>query len=303
MEFDARVTTAAGVTFVAIRLQNPHPVAQRVRLVNRLDGPVLPPRTEGVPEAGWDEAGVTTVVPAEDTSTLGHACPAPPADPPVTLAEQERWDDSTGPDRLRLASRTLGVGHAGPAAGDASDPASGTGPEDRSGRTLPPALGDPTDPTALVRRLGRSAPPRDAVPPPDRGASEGDTGDGEGDGDVGDDGDTDGDGPGTGEDARPGDGETDEPDAGDGRPSVPPAVARWLAGIERRVRAADRLGLETSVAEATDVVAPLDGPPGDLPERLADDARALGRVAATCDRLADRADDAAVPTDSLRRLS
>jgi hypothetical protein len=309
MDLDARVTTAAGVTFVAVRLRNPHPVAQRVRLANRLDGPVLPPRTEGVPEAGWDETGVTAVVPADGTRALGYACPAPPTESPVVLAERERWDGPDPPDRPRMATRTLG---------DGVDPTS-----DRADETAPPAasadptapadqtaLADPTDPAALVRRLGRSAPPRDAVPPPDRGATrvESDGAAVEADATaVGDDVETSEDATTTGSAAVT---EGDDPvptgetvDASDSRPPVPPAVARWLAGVERRIRAADRLGPETSVAEATDRLAPLDVPPGELPDRLAADARTLERVATTCRRLADRADGATMPTDGLRRLS
>ncbi|MFD1567582.1 hypothetical protein [Halolamina litorea] len=85
MDLDWTQTATAGVTLVTVQLRNERASDRRVRLANRLDGPVLPPRRHGVPEAGWEREEVTTVVPAGGTTALGYACPAPAATPPVSL--------------------------------------------------------------------------------------------------------------------------------------------------------------------------------------------------------------------------
>jgi hypothetical protein len=87
MELDWTTEQAGDVTLVRVHLRNERPTDRRVRLRNRLDGPVLPPRRQREPEAGWDRDGVTAVVPAGSATALGYACPAPPAEPPVTAAD------------------------------------------------------------------------------------------------------------------------------------------------------------------------------------------------------------------------
>ena len=97
---------ADGVTLVTARLDG-GPVPQRVRLANRLDGPVWPPRREGVPEEGWNGDGFETVVPTDGTVVLGYASPAPPVDAPLAFDErevhsEERTDGSVSPaDAIR----------------------------------------------------------------------------------------------------------------------------------------------------------------------------------------------------------
>jgi hypothetical protein len=73
-----------GTTLVELVLVNDGP-ARRVRVDNELDGPVHPPRTDGVPAEGWDEDGFEGTVDAGDRLALGYAMPAPPADPPVSV--------------------------------------------------------------------------------------------------------------------------------------------------------------------------------------------------------------------------
>lgn len=85
MELDWTTETVGGVTLVRVRLDNERAVDRRVRLRNRLDGPVLPPRRQREPEAGWDRAGVSAVVPAGSTVARGYACPASSEEPPVEL--------------------------------------------------------------------------------------------------------------------------------------------------------------------------------------------------------------------------
>lgn len=77
---------ADGVTFVEVRILADEP--HRVRLESRLDGSVWPPHSGGAAAPGWDENGVTRVVPAGETG-LGFAAPAPPTDPAVELTAAE----------------------------------------------------------------------------------------------------------------------------------------------------------------------------------------------------------------------
>ncbi|QLG29512.1 hypothetical protein HUG10_13760 [Halorarum halophilum] len=118
----------AGVALVTIHVRNPTPVARRVRVANRLAGPVLPPRRNGVPEAGWDDDGVTAIVDAGDSAALGYACPLggrEAVDPPAELAEvgdpDERRDDAVararrdlGPFRPPRDAVPLGTATDGP---------------------------------------------------------------------------------------------------------------------------------------------------------------------------------------------
>ncbi|MFW5938982.1 MAG: hypothetical protein ACOCQU_00865 [Halolamina sp.] len=87
MDLDWTQASAGPVTLVRARLRNERATDRRVRLRNCLDGPVLSPRHNGIPEPGWDPAGVTTVVPAGGTVALGYASPAEQVDPPLAIAE------------------------------------------------------------------------------------------------------------------------------------------------------------------------------------------------------------------------
>lgn len=77
---------ADGVTFVEARVSATAP--HRIRLESRLDGPIWPPRSGGWRDSGWDEHGLTRVIPAGETG-FGFATPAPPADPAVELTRAE----------------------------------------------------------------------------------------------------------------------------------------------------------------------------------------------------------------------
>lgn len=80
-------THVDGVTFVEMLLEAAAP--HRVRVENRLEGPVFPPRADGCPEAGWTEGGVDLTVDA-GTTPLGFATPAPPEDPAAEVVAAER---------------------------------------------------------------------------------------------------------------------------------------------------------------------------------------------------------------------
>ncbi|RLM96583.1 hypothetical protein [Haloarcula sp. Atlit-7R] len=79
----------------------------RITVQNRLDGPLWPPRTQGVPEAGWSEGGFEGVV-RPGTHALGYATPAPPAAKPAELVRAEPAPETTIADeRLDSAAAVL----------------------------------------------------------------------------------------------------------------------------------------------------------------------------------------------------
>lgn len=135
-----------GVTLVSLVVAADRPC--RVRVENRLDGPVWPPRRRGQPAAGWDGDAFEGTVPAEGRLTVGYATPARPADPPAAVVS------------------------TAPAAGsDRAEDSPSSGPA--------PAV-EPT-PAGVVRDLGDPLVPRDGVPlaepdcadPPETGGERG----------------------------------------------------------------------------------------------------------------------------------
>ena len=79
-------------SLVRCRVRNDGAVPRRVRIESRLGTPVLPPRRGGLPESGWDEAGVTLRLDPGERRALGFAARAPPTDPPVEIADVEAVD-------------------------------------------------------------------------------------------------------------------------------------------------------------------------------------------------------------------
>ncbi len=281
MQTDWTLTERDGVCLVEVVVDNPAPVDRRVSVSNRLDGPVMPPRREGVPERGWDDDGFEGTVPAEGRLALGYACPAPAARPPVAVETSGRVDGDAD------------------AGGDAGTDADADPPADAT-------------PEAVVRRLGTHAPPADAVPVPS--PSDGEARDASRE--VPDAfGGNDPSGEVLASDAPTGDAR-DPPDAPRSPPdsrlpsdefdsdAVPDDVAAWFAAVGARVDRADRLD-GASVAAATAAVREAGGleAAAALPNRLSADAAALRAVARRADRLADRAEAAEVPVDALRRLA
>ncbi|MBX0322445.1 hypothetical protein EGH21_05310 [Halomicroarcula sp. F13] len=82
------------VTLVTLRLRDLD-APTRVTVRNCLDGPVWPPRREGLPVTGWTEAGFEGVVGPGDHA-LGYATPASPADPPAVLDDVTPAPDADG---------------------------------------------------------------------------------------------------------------------------------------------------------------------------------------------------------------
>jgi len=91
--FDCEWTRADGVTLVTARLRGVEEPT-RVTVRNALDGPVWPPRREGVPVAGWDDTGFSAVLDPGDHA-LGYASPAEPSDPPARLVDTTPMPEGT----------------------------------------------------------------------------------------------------------------------------------------------------------------------------------------------------------------
>ncbi|MBV0925573.1 hypothetical protein KTS45_15305 [Halomicroarcula limicola] len=116
VSFDCATTRRDGVTLVTARLwEIDEPT--RVRVRNRLDGPVWPPRRQGMPEAGWTDSGFEAVV-GPGSHALGYATPAPPADPAAELR-----DATPAPDAVPVDDRTETAADVVRELGDPSPPA------------------------------------------------------------------------------------------------------------------------------------------------------------------------------------
>jgi len=136
---DVTTTATAGGMLVAITLCNDTAVDIRVRVENELDGPVLPPRREGVPASGWDAEGFAGTVPANGRLAIGYACPTADGDAvggtPSDRGPNAYPDPGVDPITLEFL-----------------------GPADEDDASEPDHVAD------AVRSLGRAPPPADAVP-------------------------------------------------------------------------------------------------------------------------------------------
>ncbi|WP_418280575.1 hypothetical protein [Halorubrum sp. DTA98] len=278
MELSWSVDGEDGVTLVRCRLHNDAAVTRRVRLRSRLDGPVLPPRTRGIPEPGWDADGATIRLDPGERRALGFASPAPEVDPPVEIDVVDATtagDDGREPDAA-TAVRELGsyrpprdaiVEHSDdqdrrkPTADDTDDDSPGRETHSRSASELerPPDSGEESTRTSADRRSN------DLSDEDDRNDERGDTA-------VG--------------------------------PTSPDRIDDWLDAVERRIERGERL-VDADVSTATEVVATAGGVKAiaDLDGRLDDDAERLRRLGDRASELAARAERADVPTAALRRLS
>ena len=291
MQLDCRCDARDGVTLVELVVENETAVARRVRVGNRLDGTVWPPRCEGVPEAGWDDGGFEGVVAPRERLVVGYASPARPRDPPAEIVWTERAardpDASSGrvPDSERDADAR---------------------PEMDA---VPISVGPvAATPESVVRSLGDPRPPADAVPPATFEARSDSTeerdrpdADDENDGETGRD--------------EP---NQSDPDAGDDSTEVPAAAGTsvegahpepaeaWLSAAEGRIERAESLAAATTLDEAAAELEALGGLAAaeDLLAVVGDDRERLLAVAERAAELGDRAAAAeAVPLDAYRRLS
>lgn len=103
---DWHTTSADGVTFVELLVESE--TTETVRVENCLDGPVWPPRRQGVPATGWSDDGFEGTVGPTNRLVVGYASPADPADPPARLVHTEsEADDSSYPTPASVV-RALG---------------------------------------------------------------------------------------------------------------------------------------------------------------------------------------------------
>ncbi|WP_311170423.1 hypothetical protein [Halobellus ordinarius] len=272
-------TAVGGVTLVRVELHSDVSVALAVRITNELDGPVLPPRREGVPAAGWDGDGFYGAIPAEGHLGVGYACPTPndaqrdgdtSENPAAVSVELLGPADSEECDSDRIAAAVRSLGRAGPPA-DAVPTTAGDG-RGRGAELETAAEG-------IVEEVERSGSESDALQTADDASNANhDT--------IRND-----------VPRRPGDSD------GDDDPDLPPAIDRWLAEVETRVEHAEGL----TDASASEAAATLEAGGGldalaDLPESLAWDLDALRALAERIDDLEARA-TAADPEPVLSALS
>lgn len=133
--------TVETVVLVELVVENPTTIPVRVRVGNRLDGEIRPPRRNGVPEAGWDEGGFEGVVGTGERRALGYAVAADSnvESPPAEIVWSER-----APKTETSAS---GGRENGSSDGELDIESTAAG---------------------VVRALGDSRPPADVVPTPYR---------------------------------------------------------------------------------------------------------------------------------------
>lgn len=305
MELDWTAETVGGVTLVSLRLQSDRTVDRRVRLRNRLDGPVLPPRRQREPESGWDREGFTTIVPAGGAVAGGYACPAPADEPPVMVAEVGRPDctaDGSGTvDDEPVADVIRRLGDARPPRAVVGDESA---PTDADGEDI--VVADEPAPSGTDRAAERTSRVEEGVGEETRDendsaaetvtiefapseASDGDDPSSEGD-DPGSDG------------AQP-DCRHDRPHSVP-RTELPAGLQTALAPYRGRVETVEALGL-ASVTEATALLEAKGGidEVERVGHRLDADAAALRALAVEATALAARAEAATAPVDALRRLS
>lgn len=271
------VSRVDDTTLVTVRVTNACSHARVVHIGNRLDGPVLPPRRNGVAEACWDADGCARSVPAASTIAVGYACRAPPREPPVTVSDRTGEEPTETP--VEHALRSLGD-HAPPRAAVTPDAPPSTAPEsggsDDSGGSGDSADAAPTDiPDSPLDD------PNSSMRAPDPDADRTATG-------------ADGRDAGRDQSPSPADAPTRTPSCRCDS-TVPRTVGSWFDAVEARLDTVDRLG--EPVETATPLLAALGGHRGveTLAETLAADVRALRAVADRAETLADRVDACTVP--------
>lgn len=179
MNLEWRTTSVGDVTLVAAVLENETALDRRVRVTNCLDGPVLPPRRDGVPEVGWDRRGATVDVTAASSRAVGYACPVSDgggdADPPLVV-ESVDAPDSTGVESNPSRAATRRTGDPRPprsvVASDDERTAETAGDESNSPSPSTAADGDDGDDSGAVplsapsgQQTKSASGPADTLPP------------------------------------------------------------------------------------------------------------------------------------------
>jgi hypothetical protein len=130
-----------GLTLVECTVHNDTTDRCRVRVENRLDGPVREPPAEALGPA-WDGGAATCTLAAGERVALGYASHAPPREPPVELTHEvlERGAGTTAsaPDPPTVPAPTP-PDHEGTDP-EVAVPAGGSLCPDGAGVALPPAV-------------------------------------------------------------------------------------------------------------------------------------------------------------------
>lgn len=333
---DWHVSGERGVTLV--RLLVTSDATERIRVRNRLDGPVWPPRRQGVPAEGWTAKGFEGVVDADERLVLGYASPAEPSEPPASVTVVGPEGEGECAVTPRDVVRALG---------DPSPPRDAVSSRERTVRSSPePAPKTGLDAWEWGRTHDREHPERQVAT---AGRSGGDAHPGsKGRESLTSDGDSTVDTQKreplecTQEPASEGQTQEREPlertqeraseertqerasvkntrdrepatasktqqnhgsDWAGERPRA--AVEEWLAEVTDRLDAAERLADATSVPEAREAVAAV-GDPGDIAElrrQLDEDRDTLRRVVDRSETLASRVETLDLPVETLQRLA
>ena len=274
----------SGVSLVRCRVHNESAVPRRVRIESQLDGPVLPPRRAGIPETGWDEAGVTFRLEPDERRALGFAALAEPVEPPVEVVRSSVVDA----DGAHAKSGSEAIG-------------SESERHDQTAESVEDA----------IRTLAEHRPPRGAV------AAETAT-DATGTEETGTDATgTDATGTEETEESEPEEkrgcdnsGGTDsrshDPRAVDSNhdPSRDDPIDEWFTAVSHRIERAERM-TDADLSTATDIVESAGGVSEvtALDERVTADSERLREISERASALATRAEAVDTPVEALERLS
>lgn len=114
IELEATARRSGDVTVVRVTLANSRSTPQTVRLESRLNGPVWPPRRDGVVDPRWEGDVWEATVRPRRCRGIGFASPAAPVDPPVELLACERSDpEETSPSPSEIVGSLDGWSPAG----------------------------------------------------------------------------------------------------------------------------------------------------------------------------------------------
>ena len=259
----------SGVSLVRCRVHNDSAVPRRVRIESRLDGPVLPPRRAGIPETGWDEAGVTFGLEPDERRALGFAALAEPVEPPVEVVRSSVIN--TDREQAKNGSGAIG-----------SEPEI----HNRNAASVEDA----------IRNLAEHRPPRVAVAVETATDATGteEIEQNENEGRRGYD------------DSERVDSRFHEPrdDDIDHEPSLDDAIDEWFTAVSHRIERAERMA-DADLSTATEIVE-LAGGVSEvtaLDEHVTADSERLREISERASALATRAEAIDMPVEALERLS
>ncbi|MWG34597.1 DUF7857 domain-containing protein [Halomarina oriensis] len=255
-------------TLIEVTLTSDRP--RRVRVEPTGDPTLHPPRTGGIPDAGWDDTGFSGVV--DGRLGLGFAVTDPTDSPPVTVDWRGPPDDDPTfeghPDVPRVEATTDGVLRT------LSDPR-----PPRAALPTTATSGEATSATDREHGTGEEA-ERDASdrPTPERPSAA-----------------TDGASP----IRETSDGATKDEPSDD-----TPSTGVDLAAVERRLELAERLAAAETLTAASAAVAAAGGIDGvrALDGHLAADRDRLRALAERVETLGDRVDSVDLPVETLARI-